>query len=45
MWSEFKTFFQKDLKNFQTFIDNIWNKFKRDFLYQLKKARGWSSHL
>ena len=44
-WSEFKTFLQKDLGNSQTFIDNIWSKFRRDSQYQLEEARDWASHL
>ena len=28
--SEFKAFIQKDLTNFQAFIDSIWSKFRRD---------------
>ena len=30
MWSNFKTFLQKDLGSLQAFIDNIWSKFRRD---------------
>ena len=44
-WSEFKTFLRKDLGNSQTFIDNIWSKFRRDSQYQLEEARDWASHL
>ena len=44
-WSEFKTFFQKDLRNSQAFINNIWSKFRRDSQYQLEEARDWASHL
>ena len=45
MWLEFKAFFQKDLGYFQAFIDSIWNKFRRDFQYQLEEAQDWASHL
>ena len=44
-WSEFKTFFRKDLGNFQAFIDNIWSKFRRDSQYQLEEARDQVSYL
>ena len=30
MWSNFKVFFRKDLRNSQAFIDSIWSKFRRD---------------
>ena len=43
-WSDFKTFFQKDLGSSQAFIDNIWSKFRRDSQYQLEEARDWASH-
>ena len=43
-WSEFKSFFQKDLKSFQAFIDSIWNKFRRDSQYQLEEAQDWVSY-
>ena len=45
IWSEFKTFFRKDLGNSQAFINNIWSKFRRDSQYQLEEARDWASHL
>ena len=41
----FKTFLQKDFGNFQAFIDNIWNKFRRNSQYQLEEARDWALHL
>ena len=44
-WSKFKAFLWKDLGSSQTFIDSIWSKFRRDFQYQLEKARDWASHL
>ena len=44
-WSEFKTFFRKDLGNSQAFINNIWSKFRRDSQYQLEEVRDWASHL
>ena len=43
-WPEFKNFFQKDLGNFQAFIDSIWNKFRRDSQYQLKETRDYASY-
>ena len=33
MWLKFKTFLQKNLRDFQVFIDNIWSKFKKDSQY------------
>ena len=44
-WSKFKTFFRKDLGNSQTFIDNIWSKFRKDSQYQLEEAQDWASYL
>ena len=44
-WSEFKTFFQKDLGNSQAFIDNIWISFRKDSQYQLEEARDSALHL
>ena len=44
MWSEFKTFLQKNIGNSQIFIDSIWSKFKRDSQYQLKKAWDYASY-
>ena len=44
-WSKFKIFLQKNLGNFQAFINNIWSKFRRDSQYQLEEARDWASHL
>ena len=45
MWSNFKTFLQKDLRSSQVFIDRIWSKFRRDSQYQLKEAQDWTSQL
>ena len=32
-WSKFKAFLRKDFGSSQTFIDSIWNRFKRDSQY------------
>ena len=45
IWLEFKAFLRKNLGNSQAFIDNIWNKFRRDSQYQLEKARDWAFQL
>ncbi len=44
-WSEFKAFLCKNLGDFQSFVDNIWSKFKKDSQYQLEEAQDWASHL
>lgn len=39
IWAKFKVFFLKNLENSQAFINDIWNKLKKDFLYQHKKVQ------
>ena len=44
-WPEFKTFFQKDYGDPQTFVDSIWSMFRKESQYKLKEAWDYASYL
>ena len=44
-WPKFKTFLQKNLGDFQAFINSIWSKFRKNSQYQLEEAQDYASQL
>lgn len=45
IWTKFKAFLWKTLRDSRAFVDSIWSKLKRDSKYQLKEVQDWVAHL
>ena len=43
-WTKFKTFLQRNLKRYKSFVNSICKKLKTDSQYHLEELYNWSSH-
>lgn len=45
IWTKFKAFLRKNIKDSRAFVDSIWSKLKRDSQYQLEEIQDWVAYL
>ena len=45
IWSKFKDFFQKNLRDSRAFVNSIWKKVKCNSKYQDRSVQDWAAYL